>query len=416
MPFIYSIGSFHWYHTPLTTSEEHQQQIRALPEVAYVQPDVMFHLNVEHNWGGHVAVEPSSINVDSRLTSATTIKLAGDNVFVQQHPPSWGLDRIDQNTGEDAIYHFDSLSGAGSTVYIVDTGVNPYHVDLVNRVSIGPTFVGNGSSEDWNGHGTFVGGVCCGTQYGVAKNASIISVKSLNADGSGSLSNVLQALNWVNQDVTTKNIRGKAIVNLSLGADYNQPTNDAIEAMIASGIHFAIAAGNDGGDACSYSPASVVNATTVGATNIDDTIAAYSNTGKCVDIFAPGSGIVAPWAGPNTTDATLRLMSGTSMASPHVAGVMALFAAAANYTPIEMNQKLKSIASIPTQFNKTAPAWKQGDSVASANLLAPNVLYSQPGPGSNIIFKVGQASAAVRYLPSFAYSIACIIVLCVSTL
>ncbi|RUO96717.1 peptidase S8/S53 domain-containing protein, partial [Jimgerdemannia flammicorona] len=201
---------------------------------------------------------------------------------VQQGPPSWvstirsavssyqllsylGLDRIDQRSGLDGLFHFPSSSGAGVNVYVIDTGINIEHTDFVGRASYGPSFIGNESDPtDTNGHGTFVAGVCCGecwkwailsvahrfpfrlhqpigTNYGVAKKANVISVKALNSDGSGRLSNVLAALSWVVEQHTTSGNTSKTVVNLSLGAEYSEVTNNAIEQAIEQGIHFTIA-------------------------------------------------------------------------------------------------------------------------------------------------------------------------------
>jgi subtilisin family serine protease len=169
-------------------------------------------------------------------------------------------------------------------IYVVDTGINLNHVDLEGRATFGASFVGNADDKtDPNGHGSFVAGVAAGKTYGIAKKASVISVKALQRDGSGKLSVILKAIDWIVKQEGALS-RKKIIVNLSLGAAFNQPTNDAIQEAIKSGIHFSIAAGNSGKDACLYSPASVKGALVVGATNNDDTIANYSNVGDCVDM------------------------------------------------------------------------------------------------------------------------------------
>lgn len=184
--------------------------------------------------------------------------------LVQQNAPSWGIDRIDQRRGTDGEYRFPSSQGLDVTVYIVDTGMDISHSDIVGRASYGPSFIGNTSDPtDSNGHGTFVAGVCCGTRYGVAKESNIVSVKALNSDGDGQLSNVLRALSWIveqhQNDTNAKSVVKYVFstvsttfiaypyclltyfASLSLGAKYNQATNEAVEQAISLGIHFAVA-------------------------------------------------------------------------------------------------------------------------------------------------------------------------------
>ncbi|KAI9262322.1 peptidase S8/S53 domain-containing protein [Phascolomyces articulosus] len=259
--------------------------------------------------------------------------------LVQSDPPSWGLDRIDQRNGKlNQQYRFPTSQGHGVNVYILDTGINK-HDDLEDRITFGPSFVDDDETTDLNGHGTFVAGVCCGTEYGVAKQANVISVKTLDSEGNGMLSDLLKGLSYVVEQHSAQN-NSKTIVNLSLGAFYNQAANDAIEHAISLGIHVTIAAGNYGEDACKYSPGSTPGAITVGATDPDDSIASYSNFGQCVDIFAPGTDIVSIW-----NDDDEHTMTGTSMAAPHVTGVMALFLSQKNYTPQKLQQHVKHVSS-----------------------------------------------------------------------
>ncbi|KAF8982431.1 hypothetical protein BGZ46_001270 [Entomortierella lignicola] len=242
---------------------------------------------------------------------------------VQKYPPSWGLDRIDQRTDKlDGLFHYPESAGQNVTIYIIDTGVNIEHQDFQGRAQHGPIFLpGATSNMDKNGHGTFVAALAAGSTYGVAKKAQIISLKALDDVGAGRLSNILTAIEWVVQRHISQGKSARSIINLSLGAEHNEPTNAAIQEAMGLGIHFSIAAGNDGKDACQFSPASTPGAMTVGATDQDDTIASYSNWGPCVAIYAPGSDIVSAWAGSNFAT---HVQSGTSMASPHVAGLMAL--------------------------------------------------------------------------------------------
>jgi subtilisin family serine protease len=243
----------------------------------------------------------------------------------QTPTPSWGLDRIDQREriggGGDGSYQYLS-AGAGSTVYVGDTGVFP-HQDLVGRVSSsGFTGFNDGrGTVDCNGHGTHVSTTIAGTQYGIAKNATIVPVRLLDCNGSGMYSGVIAALDWI-LSPANPNPKTQAVLNLSIGGGKSDALNDAIERLVNAGITVVVAAGNEKTDACTKSPASAVNAITVGATDIGDVKATYTNFGTCVDVNAPGSLITGGWyLGASST----RTISGTSMASPHVAGVAALY-------------------------------------------------------------------------------------------
>ncbi|EPB86551.1 hypothetical protein HMPREF1544_06625 [Mucor circinelloides 1006PhL] len=311
--------------------------------------------------------------------------------FIQTNPPSWGLDRIDQRQGTDGRYSFATGQGKGVTIYLMDSGIRQDHTDIAGRVKIGKTVVGDvNDPSDANGHGTFVAGVCCGTKYGVAKKAEIVSVKTLDSEGNGHLSDVLVGLEWiVQQHKATPN--AKSIVNLSLGALYSQATNDAIQEAISLGIHFVIAAGNYGEDACKYSPGSTPGAITVGAIDEDDSVSYYSNFGKCVDIFAPGTNIKSIWSTSSTATHTL---TGTSMAAPHVAGTMAIFLSQTNYTPPQLQSYIKRVSSLMSQDftinntgsfyneNKTVldnsinTGYKVKDSLGQKTLV--NILFSHP--------------------------------------
>ncbi|KAG0049571.1 hypothetical protein BGZ83_005580 [Gryganskiella cystojenkinii] len=255
----------------------------------------------------------------------------------QKSPPSWGLDRIDQRSDKlDGIFHYPSSSGENVTIYIIDTGVNIDHQDFEGRARHGPVFLPSTTDNaDNNGHGTFVAAVAAGTTYGVAKKASIVSLKALDDAGAGRLSNVLAAIEWVVRQHVAQGESSRSIINLSLGAEHNEPTNAAIQEAMRLGVHFAIAAGNDGQNACKFSPASTPGALIVGATDQDDTIASYSNYGPCVAIYAPGSNIVSAWAGSRSATHT---QSGTSMASPHVAGLIALMLSEGSILPENYDQ------------------------------------------------------------------------------
>ncbi len=236
----------------------------------------------------------------------------------QSNPPSWGLDRVDQRYLPLDQSHSYEYTGAGVHAYIFDTGVRSTHVEFAGRMAPGFDAVGDGfGTEDCHGHGTHVAGTLGGTNYGVAKNVTIHPVRVIACEGEGTEEMLLDGLDWI-----TANHVKPAVANLSIGSDALQSFDDAVEASIAAGVHFVVSAGNEGIDACGKSPARVPGVLTVGATDVDDYRTYYSNYGTCVDLFAPGDEITSAW--PLSDTATYNT-SGTSMATPHVAGAVALY-------------------------------------------------------------------------------------------
>ena len=234
---------------------------------------------------------------------------------VTQNNATWGLDRID-STNRNGTYVYNS-TGAGVNAYIMDTGIRSAHAEFGGRVRSGATAIQDGrGTEDCNGHGTHVAGTVGGRTFGVAKNVNLIPVRVLGCNGSGSNSGIIAAVNWV-----TNNHVKPAVANMSLGGGASQALDTAVNNSSRAGVTYAVAAGNSRTDACSASPARAGSAITVGASNINDQRASFSNFGRCVDIFAPGQNITAAWINGNSSTNTI---SGTSMASPHVAGVVAL--------------------------------------------------------------------------------------------
>lgn len=234
----------------------------------------------------------------------------------QSNPP-WGLDRIDQrNRPLNAIYTFN-WTGAGVRAYVIDTGIRTSHTQFGGRASnVFDAFGGSGA--DCHGHGTHVAGTIGGSTYGVAKSSMPRGVRVLDCNGSGSNSGVIAGVDWVRL-----NHIAPAVANMSLGGGISTALDTAVNNLHNANVTIAVAAGNNNGaNACNNSPARAANAITVGSTTQTDARSSFSNIGTCLDIFAPGSGILSAWFSSNTATATL---SGTSMASPHVAGVAALY-------------------------------------------------------------------------------------------
>jgi subtilisin family serine protease len=262
---------------------------------------------------GWLAADPrvASVVQDTRVRLERT----------QAEPPSWGLDRVDQGALPlDRSYTWPESAGAGVTVYVIDTGVRTTHRDFGGRARHGWDFVGDDEvASDANGHGTHIAGTVAGRTHGVAKQARVVSVRVLDAAGAGTTARVIAGIDWV-----TRHAKKPAVANLSLGGPRNERLDAAVRASIASGVSYTVAAGNDGRPAGLYSPGSVKQAITVGATDRRDAKPAFSNHGPALDLFAPGVHITSASAASNTARVTF---SGTSMAAPHAAGAAALYLA-----------------------------------------------------------------------------------------
>ncbi|WP_026423711.1 S8 family peptidase [Actinokineospora inagensis] len=249
-------------------------------------------------------------------------EITSDALGVQNPPPSWGLNRIDQRSLPlDTKYHYANTA-PGVYAYIIDTGIRYTHQEFGGRAIYGIDTVGGvfPPGNDCNGHGTHVAGTVGGATVGVAKQVQLVSVRVLNCAGTGTAAGVIAGVDWVTND-TILNGR-KSVANMSLGGLTYPPLNTAVTNSVAANVHYSVAAGNSNTNACSFSPASAPAATTVGSTDNNDARSSYSNFGTCVDIFAPGRNIYSAWA---TADNAYTTLSGTSMASPHVTGTAALW-------------------------------------------------------------------------------------------
>jgi len=308
--------------------EDTLEDIRKHPDVAYVEKDSIVHT----------------------LEDATT-----------QSPAPWGLARISHREalgfGTFNKYIHQASGGDGVDVYVIDTGTNVDHVDFEGRATWGKTIPQGDEDEDGNGHGTHCAGTVGGAQYGVSKKAKIIAIKVLRSNGSGTMSDVVKGVEYAAKahlkrvQEGDKKFKGSA-ANMSLGGGKSATLDRAVDAAVNAGLHFAVAAGNDNADACNYSPAASKNAVTVGASTLSDTRAYFSNWGKCVDIFAPGLNIKSTWIGSKHATNTI---SGTSMASPHIAGLLAYYLslapakdsefAVSELTPEKLKKHLIAVAS-----------------------------------------------------------------------
>ncbi|MEE1761105.1 MULTISPECIES: S8 family peptidase [unclassified Streptomyces] len=276
----------------------------------------------------------SALNGYSAKLSATEAKrLAADpaiasveqdqvfTVDATQTNAPWGLDRSDQaSLPLSGTYTYPDSAGSGVTAYVIDTGVRISHAQFGGRAVNGYDAVdGDSVAQDGNGHGTHVASTIAGSTYGIAKQAKIVAVRVLNNAGSGTTAGVVAGIDWV-----TANHSGPSVANMSLGGGASTAIDTAVRNSISSGVTYAVAAGNSSANASSYSPARVTEAITVGATTNTDARASYSNFGSVLDIFAPGSSITAGWY---TSDTATNTISGTSMATPHVAGAAAVYLA-----------------------------------------------------------------------------------------
>lgn len=271
------------------------------------------------------------------IEADATVSLEGD-LAATQTPVTWGLDRIDQrNLPLSNSFSYNSTA-SNVRVYVIDTGIRLTHNEFGGRAFTGYDAVtAGGTANDCNGHGTHVAGTIGGATYGVAKGVRLYAVRVLGCNGSGTNSGVIAGINWV-----TNNHVKPAVANMSLGGGASTAIDSAVNSSISAGVVYAIAAGNSNLNACNYSPARVSAAITVGSTTSTDARSSFSNYGTCLDIFAPGSSITSAWHNSNTATNTI---SGTSMATPHVAGAAARYLAGSpNASPATVRNALVNAA------------------------------------------------------------------------
>jgi len=307
----------------------------------------------------------------------------GDDEHETEKNAPWGLARISHRDslsfGTWNKYLYAADGGEGVDVYVIDTGTNYKHVDFEGRAHWGKTIPNGDADEDGNGHGTHCSGTVAGKRYGVAKKANVYAVKVLRSNGSGTMSDVVKGVEYAVEAHKKAEKKGKkgwkgSAANMSLGGGKSTTLDLAVNAAVDAGIHFAVAAGNDNADSCNYSPAAAANAVTVGASTLLDERAYFSNYGKCNDIFAPGLNILSTWIGSEHATNTI---SGTSMASPHIAGLLAYLLslqpskdsafAVADITPKKLKANLISIATVGALSDvpsntKNVLAWNGGGS------------------------------------------------------
>lgn len=332
--------------------------IRSHPDVAFIERDSIVDVTM---------LAQDDRNVRNMSGSAVQYTFPWDNPYrhlTEQGAP-WGLARISHqrslSLGTFNKYVYESIGGEGVTAYVIDTGVNIEHSDFGGRAKWGTTIPANDTDTDGHGHGTHVAGTIASNTFGVAKKAEIIAVKVLGSHGQGSMSDVTAGVLWAVQDAENKTrmMRGSRklrgfVSNMSLGGIKSPTLDRAVGGAVASGMHFGVAAGNEDQDACNVSPADVRAAVTVGASTIADERAFFSNTGPCVDIFAPGLNILSLWnAGPQS----INTISGTSMAAPHVVGLMAYLLSIYGSSDFRVMEEAKPLRSLVAAVHALLPSW-----------------------------------------------------------
>ncbi|MEV7627251.1 S8 family serine peptidase [Actinoplanes sp. NPDC089786] len=337
---------------------------------------------------------PSVSGFTATLTAGDAARIAADPAVAMVEPdrrvrvagtqrdPRWNLDRIDQRAPRLSDTYTPSSAASAVHAYVIDTGIWLTHDQFRGRATSGYDFVDNDrDATDCDGHGTHVAGTIGGRTTGVAKGVRLVAVRVLDCNGEGYTSDVIKGIAWV-----TAHAKKPAVANMSLGSEPDELVDRAVAKSIASGVTYAVAAGNEGASACLSSPARVAAAITVGAANASDRRASFSNYGRCVDLFAPGVGIVSSFPGDyDGDDSMYATMDGTSMASPHVAGAAAMLLAA---TPSLSPAKVASRLLAASTRNK----------IPNAGTGSPNkLLFTTPPPAATRIATATLPAAATGH-------------------
>ncbi|KAJ4295281.1 hypothetical protein N0V90_007292 [Kalmusia sp. IMI 367209] len=311
----YTLNSFKGFAAEL--SDDMVNKLASLPNVEYIEKDAIVKATI---WEEDTTLDKKAI--------------------VTQSGATWGLGRISHVDKGSTSYVYDDSAGANTCAYIIDTGIYTAHPEFEGRATFLANYAGDGSNTDGNGHGTHVAGTIGSKTYGVAKKTKLYAVKVLDSSGSGTNSGVIAGINFVASDVKTRSCPKGAVANLSLGGSKSTSVNSAAAGVVSAGVFLAVAAGNEAQSAANVSPASEPTVFTVGATDSSDVFASFSNYGSLVDGNAPGVSILSTWnnGGTNT-------ISGTSMATPHVAGLGAyLLALEGKKTPAALTTRIQTLS------------------------------------------------------------------------
>jgi len=339
-------------------------------------------LSLRHSFMGGISGLAATLTAEDLAYFESLGGIVVRDKIMRASAPVWGLDRIDQaDLPLDGATYAPAYDGTGVDIFIIDTGIRADHTQFSGRIGDGRNFVDGGTDPaDCNGHGTHCAGSALGATFGVAPGATLHGVKVLNCAGSGYNSDTMAGMLWVLDHPATHKI-----ASMSLGGEYDWTSNLVVKAMVEGGVTVVVAAGNEGGDACLYSPSSAPEAITVGSTKINDEVSYYSNAGSCVDIFAPGQSITSSWF---TSSNATKIISGTSMACPHVAGLAAQISQKLGVfsTPKAIWATLKGDAVSNTLTNSTSAGATPGRALpnlfAQTTKATPNPPPSPPAPPS----------------------------------
>lgn len=358
------------------------------------------------------AADVTALSANPAVLSIEADGVVTASALATQTGATWGLDRIDQSTKSLNGTYTYSYTGAGVTAYVVDTGILATHSEFGTRVQAGYSAITDGlGTADCNGHGTHVSGTIGGSTYGVAKNVTIVPVRVLDCAGSGSNSGVIAGLDWINgqltdwsgSDLSPTATPAPAVVSMSLGGGASTAMDAAVARLVDSGVSVVVAAGNSAQNACNFSPARTPGAVTVAASASNgtaDSFASYSNYGSCVDVIAPGSAITSTWIdGCGTANACTNTISGTSMATPHVSGVVALLLSQFGSLPPATVSDAVYAVSTKNSLTTVPSGTKNALLFSSPSGYAGTLRY-RANPATNVNTTALSRSVAVSWTPS----------------